>query len=124
MGGRGSSSGIIQETEASKNYVIFNHGQITRYEAGTIYRAYKNGDITIRPETTQELYNQTKDYIAHASRRYNQDYIYYDRIYSATKAILNNDFKTAQEELTLWEERNIRQSVNNKSRWYKYKINK
>lgn len=124
MGGRGGSSGISagsdKMTEAARNYEPYARGQITRMEAGTIYKAARNGDIDVRPETTQELYKATDSYIKYASERYKQDYLYYDRIYSATRSILNSDFAAAQKELKAWEEDNIKRSAK-KSRWHKYK---
>ena len=123
MGGRGGSSGFSASggkmTEAARNYEPYARGQITRTEAGVIYKAAKNGDIEVKPETTQELYKATESYIRFSSERYAQDYIYYDRIYSATRSILNNDFATAQKELKAWEEDNIKRA-GKKSRWYKY----
>lgn len=122
MGGRGGSSGISTGggiTEAARDYEPYARGQITRTEAGIIYKAAKNGDIDVRPETTQELYKATESYIRYSSERYSQDYLYYDRIYSATRSILNNDFAAAQKTLKAWEEDNIKRA-SKKSRWYKY----
>ena len=123
MGGRGGSSGIYagggKMTEAARNYEPYARGQITKTEAGIIYKAARNGDIDVKPETTQELYKATENYIRYSSQRYSQDYPYYDRIYSATRSILNNDFKEAQKTLKAWEEDNIKRATK-KSRWYKY----
>lgn len=115
--------GIKRMTEAARNYRPYQHGQITKTEAGTIYRAYKDGGIEVKPETVKELYDATNSYIRFANERYNQDYLYYDRVYTATKAILNNDFKTAQKEIQRWEQDNIERS-SKKSKWYKYRKNK
>ena len=124
MGGRGSSSGISagggKMTEAARSYEPYARGQITRTEAGIIYKAARNGDIDVKPETTQELYKATESYIRFSSERYSQDYLYYDRIYSATRSILNNDFATAQKTLNAWEDDNIKRSTK-KSIWHKYK---
>ena len=123
MGGRGSSSGVggeAQMTEAAKSYRPYAYGQISRYEAGVVYKAARNGDINVRPETTQELYKATESYIRYSSERYSQDHLYYDRIYNATRSILNNDFKAAQKALKDWEEDNISRATK-KSRWYKYR---
>ena len=123
MGGRGSSSGAggeAQMTEAAKSYQPHAYGQISRFEAGVVYKAAKNGDIDVRPETTQELYKATESYIRYSSARYSQDHLYYDRIYNATRSILNNDFKAAQKALKDWEEDNISRATK-KSRWYKYR---
>ncbi len=123
MGGRGSSSGVGNRgkmTEAAKKYQPYAYGQISRYEAGVVYKAAKNGDISVKPETTQELYNATERHVRYSSERYSQDHLYYDRIYSATRSILNNDFKSARKTLREWEEDNIRRSTK-KSKWYKYR---
>lgn len=127
MGGRGASgagSGA-KMTEAAKNYRPYKYGMVTKMEAGTIYRAVKTGSIKAKPETTKELYNtaESYQYIPTARQSYSQNRIYYDRIYDATKAVLNNDFKTAQREITLWEDDNIRRATK-KSKWYKYKNGK
>ena len=53
MGGRGSISGAM--TNAAKNYTPYAHGQITKFEAGTIYKAAKSGNIEVLPETTKQL---------------------------------------------------------------------
>ena len=123
MGGRGSSSGVGgggKMTEAAKSYQPYAYGQISRYEAGVIYKAAKSGDVDVRPETTQELYKATESYVRYSSARYTQDHLYYDRIYSATRSILNNDFASAQKAIKEWEEDNIRRSTK-KSKWYKYR---
>ena len=124
MGGRGGSSGISagggKMTEAARNYEPYARGQITRTEAGIIYKAARNGDIDVKPETTQDLYKATESYIRFSSERYSQDHLYYDRIYSATRSILNNDFAAAQKTLKAWEDDNIKRSTK-KSRWHKYK---
>lgn len=126
MGGRGASSGISNTVQPEKplndvaqNYQPYQYGQISRYEAGVIYRAVKNGKITARPETTKELYDDTKLYIRFAAERYNQNHLYYERVYNATRAILNDDFKTAQEIINDWERDNI-ERASKKSKWYKY----
>ena len=121
MGGRGANSGSIVKsmTDEAMNYVPYAKGQISKFEAGVIYKAFKNGDVEVLPETISRLYNDTKDYIRFASDRYSQDYLYYDRIYGATKSILNKDFKDAQENLKDWEEDMIKYATK-KSSFYKY----
>lgn len=122
MGGRGATSGISgggKNDGIAEAYSPYEHGQITRREAGLIYKAVKNGNIVVKPETTKELYKATENHIRYARERYTRDYLYYDRIYGATKAILNNDFKEAQREITDWEEDNIKWATK-KSKWYKY----
>lgn len=123
MGGRGAAG--HKKTEAAKNYQPYKYGVITKTEAGTIYRAVKAGDIKAKPETTKELYGiaETYQYLPIAQQSYSQDHLYYDRIYKATEAILNNDYKTAQKEITNWEEYNIMRA-SKKSKWYKYQKDK
>ena len=74
-------------------------GQITRFEAGVIYRAVKEGKIKVIPEFTKDLYRQTEDSIESAAQRYSQDYISYDRVYSAVRNILEGNFPEAQKEI-------------------------
>lgn len=94
--------------------------QITRKEAGTIYKAIKDGEITAKPETTKALYGATDAYIRYADSRYSQDRLYYDLVYSATRHLLNGRTKEAQKDLKWWEDRNI-DAATKKSPWYKYK---
>lgn len=119
MGGRGASSGIASEKSAVK-YMPYARGQITRTEAGTVYKAVKNGQITVKPETTKTLYDATTAYIRFANERYLQNHLYYERIYRATEYLLNKKYKKAQREIEKWEEDNISRS-SKKSPWYKYK---
>lgn len=113
MASRGAKSGIVQ-------YEPYKRGQITKYEAGVIYKAVKTGKITAKPETTRELYAATDAYIRFADERYNQNYIQYDRIYRVTEYVLNKKYKKAQEMLNDWEENNISRATK-KSPWYKYR---
>ena len=46
--------------------------------------------------------------------------VFYDRIYTATEHILNNDFKSAQKEINAWEKERIK-TAGKKSLFYKYK---
>ena len=72
-------------------------GQISRTDAGQIYKASKNGNIDVSKEFISELYDQTKLNWRGATSRYSGlDTIYYDDVYRATHALLNNDYKTAQ----------------------------
>lgn len=119
MGGRGASSGISPK-RAEVEYTPYKYGQITRKEAGTIYKAIKGGEITAKPETTKALYGATDAYIRYADSRYSQDRLYYDLVYSATRHLLNGRAKEAQKDLKWWEDRNI-DAATKKSPWYKYK---
>ena len=75
------------------------YGQIRRFEAALIYRAVKEGKIRVIPEFTKDLYRQTEDWTESAAQRYNQDYVSYDRIYSAVKNILEGNYPEAQKEI-------------------------
>ena len=50
MGGRGASSG---RSKPSANYEPYKRGQITKYEAGAIYRASKEGKVKVKPEMSK-----------------------------------------------------------------------
>lgn len=118
-GNRGSYLGP-REWKDTVDYAPYKYGQITRKEAGTIYKAIKNGEITAKPETTKTLYGATDAYIRYADSRYSQDRLYYDLVYSATRHLLNGRTKEAQKDLKWWEDRNI-DAATKKSPWYKYK---
>lgn len=123
MGGRGGSGGLNGGARGHKDYTPYQPGRITKYEAGAVYKAVKNGDITARPETTRELYDSAErrgTYQGQYQEAYSRDHLYYDRIYRATSAIINGDFKRAQKEIKAWEESNIGIATR-KSAWYKYK---
>lgn len=62
MGSRGAASGISPKRDKVE-YTPYKYGQITRKEAGTIYKAIKDGEITAKPETTKALYSATDAYI-------------------------------------------------------------
>lgn len=100
-------------------YIIYCHGQITRFEAGTIYRAAKEGNIKVVPEVLKSLYNQTTAPVRLAESRYNQDFGDYDYIYDATQAILDQDYKKAQLCLRIWTNKQIKQA-GSKSLFYEY----
>lgn len=119
MGSRGAASGISPKRDKVE-YTPYKHGQITRKEAGTIYKAIKDGEITAKPETTKALYGATDAYIRYADSRYSQDRLYYDLVYSVTRHLLNGRTKEAQKDLKWWEDRNI-DAATKKSPWYKYK---
>ena len=78
-------------------YTIYKRGQITKYEAGVVYRAYKNNEINCLPEFTKWLYDETNAYIGTAIQRYNQDARTYDRVYEIVRSILDKDFDKANE---------------------------
>lgn len=122
MGGRGSS-GLNKKDRPYSDYKPYIYGKITKYEAGSVYRAVKNGEIKARPETVRELYNhadQKGSYAGMHQEAYNRDHLYYDRIYQATSAINNKDFIRANKLISQWEKENIKRSTK-KSPWFKYK---
>lgn len=101
-------------------YEIKKYGQITKFEAGAIYRAMKEGKVTVLPETTKSLYNQVNDDYRAASQRYSQNNRSYDFIYDATAAIIDGDFETAQEKLNAWEHMSVRLATK-RNPFYKYR---
>ncbi len=108
------------------NYSVpFNNpylGSVSRVTAGQVYKANKNGDIEVLPETIKTLYDEANDYssLAIKRQRYNQDYAYYDRLDKLTYALLNNDYKSAQHLINQLEYDKIK-LAGNKSVYYKYK---
>ncbi len=90
--------------EASKSYTVsytpFARGQISKTDAGQVYKAAKNNNIDVPKEFISYLYDETKRDWRGAGQRYSgMGYLFYDRIYNATHALLNNDFSTAQKAL-------------------------
>lgn len=86
----------VAKQNYSEDYVPWMRGQVSRIDAGQVYKAAKNGDIKVSPETISTLYNETKYDWRGAIQRYSSDYIFYDDIYHTTHALLNKDYKTAQ----------------------------
>lgn len=141
MGGRGGSSGIkdsfpsVSEafgkynsgankdgwTDRARAYSPYMKGFYSKYEAGVIYRAVKEGKLNVKPETTQTLYKDAEhfDWISNRDA-YQQNWSSYENMYSAVRAVLNNDYKSAQVLITDWENDKIKYSTP-KSKWYKYK---
>lgn len=96
------------------------YGQITRFEAGVIYRAVKAGKVRVIPEFTKDLYRQTEDSVEFSAQRYNQDHVSYDRIYSVTKNILEGNYPEAQKEIDDYIKVRI-ERAGKKSIYYHYK---
>lgn len=127
-GGRGASGGSVSASgaysAASENYTVDyeanRRGQITKTDAGQVYKAVKNGDIEAKPELVKDLYNQVNADYRFASERYTQDYKYYDQVEMLTHSLLNSDYSTAQMLVNEIERDNI-QKAGKKSPWYKYK---
>lgn len=101
-------------------YKVYKYGQITKFEAGVIYKAYKNGEINCLPEFTKFMYERTEDYLGLAIQRYNQDSYTYDRIYDLTRNILAKDFEKANE-LVESLQNDFINLAGKKSSFYKYK---
>jgi len=102
------------------NYKTYKLGQITKYEAGTLYRANKEGNIKALPETTKMLYDETSQDIRLANSRYSQDRFYYDRIYKITEMILEERYDEAQEIIGKLEA-NMIENAGKKSSYFKYR---
>ena len=100
-------------------YKVYAFGQITKFEAGVIYRAMKENKINVLKETTTTLYDDAKAYPAYAAERYSKDHSYYDSIYNAVKNILAGDYEKAQQILADWEQEQIKMA-GKRSLFYKY----
>ena len=103
--GQASTKAAVEAYDtASKNYDVdytpFARGQISKTDAGQVYKAVKNNDIDVPKEFVSYLYDETKRDWRNAAQRYSgMEYLFYDNIYHATHALLNKDFKTAQKSL-------------------------
>lgn len=124
--GNTSSGRSANETyyESSKSYTVdyqpYARGQISKTDAGQLYKAVKNDAVVAKPELVSELYDGAQKPIRMSSERYAQDSRYYDNVYHLTHALLNNDYGTAQLIINSIEKDNI-QRASKQSRWYKYK---
>lgn len=114
MGGRGSRSAV------SVNYKPYKRGQITKMEAGTLYRAVKEKNVTALPETVSLMYDQTNQSIKMATSRYNADSRFYDSVEDITRNILNKQYKKAQKLINDFEKKQ-NELAGKKSRYAKYK---
>ena len=103
-----------------EEYKMKTHGQITKFEAGVIYRAWKEGNIDILPETASMMYDEAKLNPLFASERYSKDYRFYDQVENAVSYILNADYESSQNILKNIEQ-NMIKLAGKKSRYYKYK---
>lgn len=119
MGGRGGDSGISSKRV---EYSMKKRGQITRYEAGVLYKAVKNQDIKALPETVSMMYDEADKYIRFANERYSQNYRFYDRVEEMTRDLLNGNKKKAQKIIREIETDMIKRA-GKKSRYYKYQKN-
>ena len=115
MGGRSSASGKIKQKYESRV-----RGQISKMQAGLLYKSVKNGDVKALPETTRLFYNESDAYIRFASERYSQDHLFYDRSDNLTTHLMNKDYRKAQKVINDIESDLIRRA-GKKSAYYKYK---
>lgn len=114
----------IQRTmDSNVDYKPYKRGQITKLEAGQLYKAVKNENVKVLPETVNMLYNHTKDHLSYAGMRYSQDSNFYDSVERMTKALLGNDYETAQWFINHIENDHIERATK-KSPYYKYKATK
>jgi hypothetical protein len=102
------------------DYKMKVYGQITRFEAGVFYKAWKNNKVNAYPEFAQMLYEEAERHIMFATERYNQDYLFYDNIERLTLNLLNEDYEKAQKIINEIQE-DLIQHCGKKSVWYKYK---
>lgn len=120
----GRGGGAKQETQKkASDYKPLSFGRITRLEAGTLYKAVKNGDVTAKPELTKLLYSEADVRPSHGGfwdERYANDRSFYDSVYRITDNILSGNMKDAQKEIDKLEYDMIK-SAGKKSAWYKYK---
>ena len=82
-------------------------GQITRFEAGVIYKAVKTGKVKAMPEFTKDLYNQCDEPYYLAKDRYNRYGRDYDMIANAVRAILEENYEEAQEKINAYQKEQI-----------------
>lgn len=78
------------------DYVPYARGQISKVDAGQLYKAVKNGHAKALPETIKLMYDSAKSYIGTAGERYRSDPGFYDDVSRMTKALLNGDYEVAQ----------------------------
>lgn len=100
-------------------YNLYKRGQVTKFEAGVLYKAVKNNEVKVLPETTSMLYDLTKQDLRMADVRYSQDRFFYEGIYQIIQTILDKEFETAQELITEFEQKQI-ENAGKKSRYFKY----
>lgn len=114
------SSGFDSGGKQRTTYEMRTRGQITRYEAGVLYKAVKSGSIKALPETTSMMYDESDKNIRFASERYNQDYRFYDNVQKLTEHLINSEHKQAQKVVKAIEKDMI-ERAGKKSRYYKYR---
>ena len=118
----GKSAYVVNSDKFERNIIKYEprtRGQITKYEAGVLYKNVKEGNVFAKPELISELYDATNDYIGNASWRYNQNSLYYDRVQRLTESLLNKNYNKSQNIINDIEYDNIMRA-GKKSRWFKY----
>ena len=78
-------------------------GQITRFEAGVIYKAMKQGLVNITKQAVSRLYNECDKMFMYASERYDQNHVYYDAVNLTVGAILTGNYGLAQKQIARFE---------------------
>lgn len=94
-------------------------GQITRFEAGVFYKAWKNGKVNAYPEFTKMMYNECDLHIQFAGERYNQNRLFYDLINRMVEAIKEENYEEAQSSID-WIQNDLIERCGQKSIWHKY----
>lgn len=107
-------------SKSEPSYEMRTRGQVTRYEAGILYKAVKNKNVSVLPETTSMLYDEADKQIRFARERYQQDHRFYDRVEKLTDHLLKGEYKKAQKTIDEIEKDLIERS-GKRSRYYKYK---
>lgn len=105
------------------DYEPYQRGQISRIDAGQLYKAVKNGNVKALPETVKHMYDCTEDYIKFANERYTQNYVFYDNVQYMTRSLLNGKYKVAQHFINSIED-DLISRAGKKSRFYKYQTQK
>ena len=115
MGGSSSASGKAKQVYESRV-----RGQISKMQAGILYKNNKAGNVNALPETNRLFYNESDANIRFAASRYSQDYRFYDRADKLTTHLLNNDYKKAQKVINDIES-DLISRAGKKSPYYKYR---
>ena len=86
-------------------YYDYTCGQVSRFQAGVIYKAMKQGKITISKAAVSKLYSECDRLYKFARERYCQGHNYYDGVIDAVKAILIGEYAYAQKQINSWIDR-------------------
>lgn len=119
-GSKINASESPKDKMTSADYKIAVYGKITKFEANTIYRAMKEGNLYTLPETIKGLYDEAKIPVSITTReRYTQNTWYYDSIYNATRNILDGNYDKAQEQIDSLETKEI-ELASKRNPYFKY----